>query len=56
MQSGSRGMGSHKHGVSGRVPINTRSKVLRQIEANKPQPKKPKSEMFPSVSALMKAQ
>jgi len=34
MQQGRGGMGSHKHGVSGRPPRSPRYKFMQQLEAN----------------------
>lgn len=49
-------MGQSKHRISGRVPVNTRAKVLRAIEENKrikAMGKKPPHEMVGSVRELM---
>ena len=35
METGKRGMGSHKHGISGHAPKSPRFKFHRQLEANK---------------------
>lgn len=40
MMQGKGGMGHAKHRKSGVVPVNTRAKILRAIEANKPKPQR----------------
>lgn len=55
MKTGRSGMGNAKHRKSGRVPVNTRSKVLRAIEANRQPQKRPTPPMFGSVKEAMEA-
>jgi hypothetical protein len=40
-QSGRGGMGSHKHGISGKAPRSRRYKFMQTLEANR-QPESPK--------------
>jgi hypothetical protein len=54
MQQGRGGMGSHKHGTSGRAPKSPKLRLAMKIEANRSEvPAKPKDDMQPSVHDLL---
>lgn len=55
MISGRGGMGSHKHGISGKAPRSPRYKHNAQIEANKVKPRRRLKLAFSSVTEAMKA-
>lgn len=49
------GMGSHKHGVSGRTPKSPRTRMHMKLEAERAeQPKRPKPAMHESVQDLFR--
>lgn len=49
------GMGSHKHGVSGRTPKSPRVRMHMKLQAERAeQPKKPQPEMCESVQDLFR--
>lgn len=61
MKSGRGGMGSHKHGVSGRVPHNKSNAMARSREVNREKEivesikKKRRPKMWDSVMEVFKA-
>jgi hypothetical protein len=56
MQQGRGGMGSHKHGVSGRAPRSPRYKLMQTLEDNKRRAegrnRKLKPRMVPTIEEL----
>lgn len=58
MQEGRGGMGSHKHGTSGRAPRSPGYKMMRTREANalaaEERDKKPKSKTYISIAEALR--
>lgn len=54
MQSGRSGMGSHKHGVSGKSPKSPKLRVWLRLEAEKKEKKHRLVKMCGSMKELMK--
>ncbi len=49
MQQGRGGMGSHKHGISGRPGKSPRLRLWERMQAEKNERKRRKSPMYPTV-------
>ena len=54
MQIGKRGMGNHKHAISGFATRSPRYKFLQRLEANKPKKKRKPNKQYVSVNELVK--
>ncbi len=54
MQVGKKGMGSHKHGVSGTSGRSPRFKFMQKLEANRAEPKKKPKLAYGSIADALK--
>lgn len=53
MQSGRKGIGSHKHGISGNSPKSPKFKMRMKLEAEKNERKRKPAKMYNSMQELL---